>query len=60
MMGLDQAYRGASLITPPPPQVPTVSLCLGPRGLLGGWAFSYERGAPVTVLKVRILGYNPV
>jgi len=35
----------------PPPQDPTVGLCLGPYGGPRGWAFSYERGTPVGASK---------
>ena len=31
----------------PPPQDPTVGVCLGPCGGPRGWMFSYERGTPV-------------
>jgi len=44
--GAIQGYF-AYKITPPPR---TLLYAQGPRGVLGGWAFSYERGTPVPQL----------
>jgi len=40
-------YRGTSLMRTPPPQDPTVALCLGTCGDPMGVGVSYERGIPV-------------
>ena len=39
-------HRGTSFISRPPPQDPTVALCLGIYGHLLGPGDSYERGTP--------------
>jgi hypothetical protein len=56
-----QLYRGASLIPRPtlqgylaykkthPPRILPKAYAWGPRGVLGGWAFSYGRGTPVAL-----------
>ena len=41
-----RAYRGTSLIRTPPPEDPTVALCLGTCGDPRGVGVSYERGTP--------------
>ena len=41
-------YRGTSLIRKSaPPETLPWAYALGPRGVLGGWAFASERGTPV-------------
>jgi len=42
------SYRGTLLIRNRTPLGPYRRPILGPRVVLGGWAFSYERGTPVT------------
>jgi hypothetical protein len=61
------AYRGNSLIRKQPypgpycrPMPRVLGGSQGPRGVLGGWAFSYERGSPVTLLIIkRRAGLSP-
>ena len=47
---LGGAYRGTSLIRNTPSQDPTVRICLGPMGVLGGGGVSYERGTLVALI----------
>ena len=37
----------------------TVGLCLGPYGCPWGWAFAYERGTHVKVLKILRRAFSP-
>ena len=52
---LSSNYRVISLIRTPPPQDPTVALCLGTCGDPRGLGVSYERGTPVHSL-LRAIG----
>ena len=50
------AYRGTSLTrNRPPPQDPTVGLCLGPYGGPGKLGVSHERGTPVQYTRLGTL-----
>jgi len=42
-------YRGTSLTKTHPPRTLLEAYAQVPRGVLGGWAFFYERGNPVPV-----------
>ena len=45
--GMDLVQKYLANKNPPPPQVPTVALCLGTYGDPRGVGVSYERGTPV-------------
>jgi hypothetical protein len=50
-------YRGTSKRTPPGPYREPMPMVLG--GSPGGWAFSYERGTPVVVVRGFVLPVVP-
>ena len=52
-------YRGTSLTRTPPPQDPTVALCLGTYGDPMGVGVSHERGTPViSILDISVTQEN--
>ena len=54
-----KVYRGTSLVRTPPPQDPSVALCLGIYRDPMGVGVSYERGTPVLSLgRARLGGYQ--